>query len=501
MKKILFIVLITLLIFALPSFANTQTEESNVALLKSGTQISVRVPFDESNDIYHLWEYPRTSGNKGLNLVGIYTCSKSVSKETISGTLYKTSGDDVAPLYLNSSYVGGSHGYYDLIRLTVTGHGKAIEDIGSVWLLSEGIKRYIILDIVDSNTLTIFSDFTGDQFLPTYYWSANSGTLTHISGATNTTDIVFTAAVKEQLYPNTNNKSLKIVLDGKEIVNDGLYFGDKLNLIETYNITDIPSIQQFLKDGVGSYAKPNLEDSSIDGWVTVANIFSHGRNGSITIKTAYLFLKETVIQFYGATQSMSIGEKAYVPDVGTVDGKDMSTVVTQGENTLNFLKTTWLNQEKPPYRYHQFNNDLSKGIAIGYNTQFGIAKPNLRKTDAGAGNIHGATKKMYPFVKVSGTASAGDYHEVVAFRVPLRVIDTDATCLYWYWFGDDIYLAFDYHKNINKIIKLPSYMAGMKVEVIDINVNTTVLSEFVSALGIKVQIQNNYGYAVLKLSN
>jgi hypothetical protein len=290
-----------------------------------------------------------------------------------------------------------------------------------------------------------------------------------------------------------------LVLDGKEITDNGVYFGDKFDIVESYNITDIPSIQQYLKDHVGS--KANLSDDTIAGWVTVTNVFSHNRNGSITIKTGYEYLKDTNIQFYGGVQSLSIGTKAYVPGVGVVDGKDMSTVITQGDNTLSFTKSTWLNAEKPPYRYHQFNDDLTKGMALGYNTSFGVAKPSIRKNDTDAGNYNGTSKKMYPLVKVGGTATAGDYQEVISYRVPLRIIDPDATDLYWYWVGDDIYLAFDYHKNIDKTIKLPSYMAGMKIEQLDIHPNTTVQSEFVSAKGIKVKVKNNYGYGVLRLYN
>jgi hypothetical protein len=140
-------------------------------------------------------------------------------------------------------------------------------------------------------------------------------------------------------------------------------------------------------------------------------------------------------------------------------------------------------------------------MAIGYNTLFGVTKPVLRKTDTNAGNYIGSSMKMYPYAKYGGSVTTGDYQEVIAFRVPLRIIDTDATCLYWYWVGNDIYLAFDYHKNIDKIIELPSYMAGMKIEQLDIHANTTVQSEIVSAKGIKVKIINNYGYGVLRLYN
>lgn len=478
-----------------------QLQNNHIVVLKKGSDITGRVNFSETKDFYHLWKYPKTNMNLGLNLEGIYTCDKNTPYNVISGDLYKNSGDDITPLYINESYMGANHGYFDLITLTATAHGKTTADIGSVWNLTGGTKRFIIVDIVDANKLKIFSDYTGNPTLPTHYTSAASfsGTLTHVSGATNLTDITFASTVKDQLFPNTNNKSVKFVLDGKEITEDGTFYGDKFDIIETYNILDIPSVQQYLKDHIGT--KANLSDNTILGWVTVTNIFSHGRNGSLTVKTGYEFLKQTNISFYGIVQSVTVGTKAYVPGVGMVDGKDMGTVVTQGTNTLEFAKATWLDGTKPPYRYHQFNDDYSKGMALGYNTQFGVAKPSIRQNNSSAGNFAGSSKKMYPHVKVGGTATLGDYQEAVAFRVPLKTIDADATCLYWYWVGEDIYLAFDYHKSINKIIELPSYMAGKKIEQLDVHANTTIQSEFVSAKGIKVKVVNNYGYGVLRLYN
>lgn len=468
-------------------------------VVKNGRDISVRTAFSESKDILNTWRFPIEDANEGLNLSEIYLVDKNAPSTATIGELFKSSSDDIAPLYLNGSYVGANHGFLNLITITANNHGKTDVDIGSVWNLSGLPGNFIIFDVINQNTLQIFSDFTGNQKSPTHYWNTPSGELTHLNGAVNVSSISFTGATKGQLYPNANNISVKLMLDNTEIIEDGVFHGNKFDLIEVYNITDIPSIQAYLKTLAGTPQKPNLSLDTLGGWVSVTNIFTHNRNGSITVNTGYNFLKDTNITFYGAIQSMTIGTKAYVPDVGVIGGLDLSTVVTQGTETFDFAKSTWLNPDKPPYRYHQFNGDLSKGMAIGYNTNFGVAKPSIRKNDTGTGNFNGASKKMYPYVKVGGAAVSGDYHEVVSFRVPLRVIDSDATCLYWYWIGEDVYLAFDYHKNIDKIIELPSYLAGKKIEQLDVHANTTIQSEMVSAKGIKVKIINNYGYGVIRL--
>ncbi|HWQ76868.1 MAG TPA: hypothetical protein VN441_16295 [Syntrophomonas sp.] len=480
-------------------YVDRRTQKTFVCLIKNGTQIAARVPWDDNNDLFHLWEYPRVDRNKGLNMIGLYTCPKSQAINNLTGTLFKNASDDITPLQFNFGYVGGNHGYNHIDQITATGHGKVVQDIGSVWTING--KNYLILDIVDANTLKTIQDYSGTPTFPADNLGSTSGTLAHVSGATNTEDIVYTAKTTLQLTPNTNNKSVALVLDGKEIEDDGVYFGDKFDLVEKYNIINIRSLQTYLKANVGGSIKPNLADDSLAPGITVTNIFTHGRNGSLTVKTGYEMFIGVASVILGAVQSMKIGSKAYIPGVGVVAGKDMSTVVTQEGNTLEFINTAWLDANNPPYRFHQFNDDLSKGIALGYNTGFGMAKPITRKTGTKAGAYSGENKKMYPYCRFGGTLSAGNYLEVVSFRVPLRIIDSDATCLYWYWLGNDIYLAFDYHQSIDKTIELPSYMAGMKIEQLDVHANTTIQGEIVSAKGIKVKVINNYGYGVLRLYN
>ena len=472
-------------------------KRSNFVIVKKGTQIAVRTKFSDTQDFINLWEYPKENTNRGLNLVNWYVVDESAPDDTITGTVFKNSGDDVTPLFLQDSYVGANHGYSELIRLTATAHGKTVDDTGSLWAI--GGKQFILYDVIDANTLRVFSNFTGVQTAPVNKWTSNSGTLIHVSGAVNSSDITFTAYAKDQLHPMTNNKYIKLLLDDKDLIADGVYYGDKFDLVEVYNIMDVPSIQTYLKTLVGTSKVPNLVSNTFDGWVNVTNVFSHGRNGSVTVKTGYNYLKDTAIGYYGVVQAINIGVKAYVPDVGIVDGKDMSTVVTQGANALSFTSDTWLKADKPPYRYHQFSDDMLKGVALGYNPQFGIAKPSIRVATGTGGVFNGSTKKLYPYVQGGKSAISGDYEETIAFRVPLRVIDADATCLYWYWIGNDVYLAFDYHKNIDKFIELPSYLTGKKIEQLDVHANVTIQSEFVSAKGIKVKVANSYGFGVLKL--
>ena len=465
-------------------------------MYKSGNQISIKTDFGDK-DIAHLWKYPIENNNEGLNLIATYTYDKGDPDDSLIGEMFKNSTDDITPLHINGSYVGGNHGYFDLITLTAANHGKTTSDIGSVWSLSGQEKNFIIVDVVNADQIKIFSDFTGIQTSPTYYWNDTNGTLTHLKGATNTGTITFTQAIKEQLYPGANNKVVRFMLDGEEITENGLFYGDKFKIEEGYTITDIPSIQAMMKNSKG--VKLDLSSDDIPGMVRVVNIFNHNINGSLTIQSSFRFLKQTSIAFYGAIQSMAIGSKAYVPDVGVINDLDLSKVVTQGTSTLGFDKSSWLNPDKPPYRYHQFADDLSKGMAIGYNTEFGVAKPDIRKNTSTAGNFMGSSKKMYPYVKTGGTTTEGEYHQVISFRVPLRKIDADATDMYWYWVGDDVYLAFDFHKSVNKSISVPDYLIGKKLEIIDIHENTKVYSDFVSVDGIAIEILNDYGYGVLRL--
>lgn len=483
----------------MPGYLSKNSSTKDITVVISGAIVNVRTEWDDTQDISTRWEYPRVDLNKGLNMQGIYLMPKTTPSDRIIGSLFKSCIDDVTPLFANDSYIGANHGFHKLDSITAAAHGKAIADIGSVWAI--GGNNYILQDVVDINTLVMMGDYTSVQTAPITPLSSSAGTLVHVSGATNTADIVYTAKTLTQMYPNTNNINVKFVLDGKEISGNGEYHGDEFDIVEQYGITDIPSVQTFLKASVGGSTKPDIGDNSIADSVMVSNIFSHGRNGSMTVKTSYSYLKETDTLFHGIVQASGIGSKAYVPGVGTVDGFDMSTVITQGEDTITFSQATWLDADNPPYRYHQFNSDLSAGMALGYNTSFGMAKPDARKTEAEAGNIKGTTKKIYPHLGTDIDATPGDYFEGVAFRVPLHVVDPQATCIYWYWVGQDVYLAFDYHVSVDKMVPLPSYLVGKKIEQLDVHANCTVQSEIVSAGGIKVKIVSDYGYGVLRLYN
>ena len=477
--------------------ASSTAEAGSVTVNKVDDKIAVRVPWTETEDFYTLWQYPNTFQNEGLNMMGVYTIDKNAPKTSLSGTLWKTSNDDIAPINGSPNNIGANHGYIYVDKITATAHGKTNFDIGSVWTI--GGKNYVIIDIVDANSLLTIQEYTGVPSYPAQPLPSASGTLVHVNGATNTGDLVYTAKVYNQLYPSTNKKTLAIVVDGNEVKENGVYTGDKLEIVEKYDVTWVESVINYVKANGKKATKPKLNDDSIDGWFTVTNVFQHGRNGSITVQAGYEFLREFVNNNYGIVQSMIVGNKAYVPDVGAVAGLDMSTVVTQGTADLIFTKATWLSPTKPPYRYHQFNTDMTKGMALGYNTKFGVAKPARRQNDADAGKFQGSTKKMYPNVKIGGNFVKGDFEQAIAFRAPLQKLDAEATALYWYWVGNDVYLAFDYHVNVNKTVKLPNYLAGKKIEQLDIHPNATIQSEFVSSEGIKVKIINNYGYGVLRL--
>ena len=106
-------------------------------------------------------------------------------------------------------------------QVTKTAHDKAFVDVGSKW--SNGTREYTLLRIVDANTLWFISDNTGTSTQWVYNTTSTAGnTLTHVSGATNTSSILVATDTITQLYCAVNDHVKKVTVDGyKPITTSG----------------------------------------------------------------------------------------------------------------------------------------------------------------------------------------------------------------------------------------------------------------------------------------
>ena len=124
---------------------------------------------------------------------------------------FDDTSDDIAPISVGSSYVGGNHGW-NVVRLTAAAHGKTTADLGSTW--SDGSRTYTLLRVVDPATLILSFAHTVDASgRVAVGGTLPQATLTHVAGATNTASLSIAGGrTFDQLRPSSHSRTVTINL-------------------------------------------------------------------------------------------------------------------------------------------------------------------------------------------------------------------------------------------------------------------------------------------------
>lgn len=468
--------------------------DTAVVLTVAGDKIQVRSAWDENNDMC-IRAGLHTSANKAFCFDSyMVTVPKSTDYENISsiGSYFKNVHDDITPLEFNHSYMGGGHGYYCGKKITFdAAHGFIESNIGEMWTESSANGYQLILLKVLSTTEALFACPYYEQDV-----SRPFSNITPVSPMVKgSSSKAFTAVSTVQVDPAANHVSVAVNVDGVAVESDGVYGGNYVDVIETYDILYIPAMVEYLKSNIGSNTNDSLcNDEITEKYCSVCNVYRFTERGAMTLYQSIDFDKSVYFGFAGMVQSQGIGSYYCIP------GTSHKFLSEQGSAEVRLKPDTWENADYPPDRFYQYADaSSSKGICLGYNTEIGDGRPELRKTTTDAGFIY-TTKKVYPhLLKVDDTVEAGYALQAVSYRVPLRSYDEDVPSVGWYYVGDDIYLLLDVQKSVNKYITLPDKMIGRKLTPVKEFGNISVFPGFVGSNGIKVKV-SDYGSGVYKLT-
>lgn len=434
-----------------------------------------------------------------------------------------TQGDDATPLLYNNTYIGANHGANIVHRIVKNGHGKSYADVGSKW--TDGTRNYTLVRIVDVNTLWFISDNTGTDSAWIFYTVplAAGSTLTHVSGATNTAVIdTITSDTITQLLKALNNHSKKVIANGFiELIATGVYDVEYLELIDSYDIINIPALLTYLQARVGTTTEQKFDVNTIASDIRVSVTYAYALNGSITGLTQVQVKKSVKWGWIGLMQALPLnyGGKnllLYVPKskpivVGsnTWDLINISNV-TSTQDVISLTKVNWTDLNNPPDRFVSIvkngaNNEF--GQVIGHSLTRGITKPSIRKSSSEVGFFNGPTKKIYPHTQTGDTYPSslipvGTLLNAVSYRSVFNSqIVPEATTFTWFKDNKDYYIVFDIHSNTTLLkLPLPKFMNGKMVEIVESNQNFTLHNEMVCDGGILVSASNNYASAMLKIS-
>lgn len=493
------------------AYLNRQaTMADAVRRVEGGTSEGARLVLSGSGDVESYVE----SSNSGVTIkntftpfpasdVDSYPVLFNINDNFVDGIAVRSGvGDDTPPDHLFDATIGGNHGYR-LGRLTATGHGKAQADQGSVW--SSGGTEYLLIQVVDANTLLV-TERSGNGAPPT-------GTYTHVSGATNTADIVVTAQSYAQWYPPFQDRTITLFVDGKKITDTTGKFSyrDSVQFVEAY---DILAKSEMLAWWEANGASGNIEPSGAPS-IRITNTYEYDRDGQLVIYRDWFVLESlTVNDLMGIQSARAAGTTHYyIPNTVefTHDGDTVNYSLieaadrtsTGGQVSVNFAAAQC--EATGPYVDRVLSLIGSDYVfAQGFLPMGDVADDSARRTLCSAKGleIRGNTDKLYFRVVDKGdfVAQPGDHWSAIVYR-HIFPRPADRTAAYPVRKQGADYLYMDWH-GVSKIdrVPVPPDYAGREFEVVSSR-NATAYGDFLAGeLNVNVDASgSDYGFLVLKV--
>lgn len=398
--------------------------------------------------------------------------------DELSGATVRVCGDDAAPVRMLGATLGANHGYAKN-TITANAHGKTASDIGSVW--TDGTYQWVIIQIISVNSLVITCRDANRAF------SSSLPTLTHVSGATSTGNIVPTASTSGQWYPMLKDHKVRHLIDGTENTDQTgkWYFNDSVAILESYDLMEKNAIVEWVIANKGSYLVPYGAESALG----LSMNYTFDTDGGCTIPSNFFTYKQITAQDLMFTQAARLSTgvngniKYYVPRsvAFTHDSQNFDfsvpTIVDSLaiSNRIDFTADRSEAGAAVPDRLIMLNNTI--GFAIGYLPVLDAA-PDVRNARTSKGiQISTTDAKVYPYL-VDGltTLDAGSNYSCVAYRKYFKR-KASRTCDYVVKseYGDFLFL--DWHiMNQVDLVELAADLVGKRFELVEKSANVELLS-------------------------
>lgn len=496
-----------------------------------GGALYLRTPWDATYDAVQCVHVSTTRANDANNPVELGGCRRIPVATTDVNTAAQWSlgntnalllagqGDDAPPQRYNGTTIGGNHRSEFCLNVTAAGHGKTDLDIGSTW--SDGTLQYVIASIVDANTIRLIETATAGVMavIP----SLAGKTLTHVSGASNTSSVSVTASAAG-LQPCLNNRSVSVYLDGVEITPavDAVYSGARLVIQESYGIVKPTAHAAWLKTQVGKMTSGAAPGDAVECDVRVSFRWTFGENGSISNagRVEYINAVDSS-NSASATSLMQAGrgnpyggtEALYVPDVNAVLGYDLKAIAQIAGNgslsgTVYVDSASWVDPKSPPNRMAYLvlvSGSPKIGQVLGSSPLRGVTSRGRYAANTDRAGYFSTAKKSYPHIQnrlvYGNTVPAGSIVSGTAYRHIYNPTATpDATVATWYWDGDEIVVTVDFHRTSSMCaISLPVVTEGWSITTIE-STAVTLISPVVDGGRLAVSCSATYGHAQFRIA-
>lgn len=389
------------------------------------------------------------------------------------GISFKPVSDDITPVnFGGAGFVGANHGYYFAYDLTINSHGLTESDIGKTY--NDGTNTWILIKIISANIIEVVC------YDPTVWYKMKAATAP--ATVNFGSSLTVASSARTQIYPSIKNKKVEIIEDTIE----------KFNVLESYDIIDIGTSIEALKNNVGS----NTNDSvvALSGSVaTIRNIYEFLNNGAVTIYQNLKKLKDGIrIASYGGFQSFRFtGTTNYfaVPQTNL----EYQAI---GSTNVEMVKSTWDDVTKAPIMYLQTNDEVGgKAMLLGF-----LSEDRTDNLYSSAGYIQASTQKLYPyFIEPSRVDGKGKVYKTVSFRIPCILHEISEAVAYvgYTKVYDDYYVIISSDSAVDTAVTLPEELWNRKCEVFMADGVTCDTEYVIDAVDI---ISNGRGYLILKLT-
>lgn len=399
---------------------------------------------------------------------------------------YKDMHDEIPAMCINGVFVGANHGNPNYTAVYCT-HTLDETYIGTVWADTQS-NQYTLVNVLAG--LLVFGTLDGDGKLIVRDPAPSSLTYNGIT-------ITPTSVSEYQLRRSAINNRYTILNDSGEDVSNG-GGGNNIIITEDYDINDQSAGLLYLQQHVGSNTNASYyDDGQTPVMCHITNTFIFNRNGSMTVYGS-MIAKENLIDnilFGGMSYNFpKVNGYNYLYVPNSLNCKNIKQYVGNAEN----MYVTKDNSGIMHYRYYEIA-DISVSSGNGFFVHLldmGSYDEEKRKEISTAAYNSAAANKFYTQLQNEEYSMApGDVLSWGYGRGPF-VYSADQTVLSWFDYNGGYIVSMDWHNNYDGLAKLPYYMAGKKIEILEKTDSVTVKDEIVTNVGVRVEVAGGYGYVV-----
>ena len=471
----------------------------------------VRAKYNDKKDILLLYYINKnTLLSPSAAYVGLNTLS-DVDLMT-PGNRVSNHQDSTAPLFHSSLYwhLYAQHGY--VIPVVANTVGLTTADIGALWK-DQLDRQYNIGNVVGSSIYLLPVITRGTEGNDTRGWKTPEDpaitALTHVSGGTVTTPITVASQSTAQLRPIMKHENRKFYIDGRELTEPGDYEGDDFTVSESQTGYDPASITTWFPTP-GIVGNPDLT-----GAVEMARFtWSYNFKGAqCCVNTTIDIRRKVECMSYGATQQQTFVDTGnykamfMIPKAKPQGGVNLEKPFNSpalSSTSYNFFRnTTYLQDvDKPIDRliamlHNPNDNTYLVGMAAGLSLVSGEtipAKRNANISIATSANGHQRLGSFSPsnnnkfYIAAINTAPFADdgynlpntYFKEINYYISYFDPAANPGQCYWYKDGNS-YIIYSHCQSVQSRapLKLPDFMEGLRVEIVEKTDNAVLLTDTV----------------------